>query len=386
MKHQRLVSVVVLLAAVVVGVAVADYIGMLFALMVLSTFLLSFILLPFSLIGLSLSPQHVLDTTRNERTIFPLKVVRRSFFPCGKVKIVFLLRNRFNGFSTKETVIIRPVKGESILSCPIQSPHIGMIDITVWRIWVYDLTGLIAVPLKGRGTTAFYTLPEGESVWDGAIVPQETEDNEETDPSRPGNSRPELFGVHEYIFGDSIRDIHWKLSARLDKMMVREYVRPIHHDVSLLLLNGGGGISPMAADKLMDVLFTLSLSLLQSNISHTLCWCEAGQMTVMRIQEENEIFLAVKRILSVRLCTSLELIEFLSGTLPLSSFQVVLAATTDERVGDSVRFKERDALLFVGETAPDSLFGRAPAVQALSEDKAESPKEAIAALLYQGVH
>ena len=142
----------------------------------------------------------------------------------------------------------------------------------------------------------------------------------------------------------------------------------------------------MAADKLMDVLFTLSLSLLQSNISHTLCWCEAGQMTVMRIQEENGIFLAVKRILSVRRCTSLELIEFLSGTLPLSSFQVVLAATTDERVGDSVRFKERDALLFVGETAPDSLFGRAPAVQALSEDKAESPKEAIAALLYQGVH
>lgn len=183
-----------------------------------------------------------------------------------------------------------------------RTPAIRRFPVT--RVWFYDLTGLLCIPRKVKGAASFCALPQIETARVRSVLPQEAEDSGEADPNRPGHSRPELFGVHEYVPGDPLRDIHWKLSARLDKMMVREYVRPVSRDIGLLLLNGGSGISPAAADKLADAAFSLSLSLVQADVRHTLCWCENGQAKTAPVQSEEDVFAAARAMLSVPLCPS----------------------------------------------------------------------------------
>lgn len=52
---------------------------------------------------------------------------------------------------------------------------------------------------------------------------------------KPGNDPGEIFAIREYIPGDAIRQIHWKLSEKCDKTMIREFGLQIANDVLVLL-------------------------------------------------------------------------------------------------------------------------------------------------------
>lgn len=45
----------------------------------------------------------------------------------------------------------------------------------------------------------------------------------------------EFFGVREYQDGDSIRIIDWKVSARLDELVVKEFEKPLGHSTFIML-------------------------------------------------------------------------------------------------------------------------------------------------------
>lgn len=386
MRRQRFLSLFILIASAVSGVLIADYIGAVFAMTVAGMFFCSFLLLPPSLFGLALSLDVPQDVQRGESTDLQVRLTRKGFCPCGSVRIVFSLQNRFTGHSAKESVIVRPVKGKSTLTLPVYAPHVGNTEISVTRIWFYDLTGLLCIPRKVKNAVSFCALPQSETAPVRSVLPQEAEDSGDADPNLPGHSRPELFGVHEYVPGDPLRDIHWKLSARLDKMMVREYVRPISRDMGLLLLNGGSGISVAAADRLADATFSLSLSLVQADIRHTLCWCENGQAKTVLVQSEEDVFAAARAMLSVPLCPSDILCSFLHGTLPPAALRVIFAVSNDETVIRSLLPKEHDRLLFIGDDVPPLFAERISVCKASPVDSPEAPVAAAALLLDQGVY
>lgn len=386
MRRQRFLSLFILIASAVSGVLIADYIGAVFAMTVIGMFFCSFLLLPFSLFGLTLSLDAPQDVQRGENTNFQVRLTRKGFCPCGSVRIVFSLQNHFTGHSSKESVIVRPVKGKSTLTLPVYAPHVGNTEIAVTCVWFYDLTGLLCIPRKMKGAASFCALPQSETAPVRSISPQEAEDSGEVDPNRPGHSRPDLFGVHEYVPGDPLRDIHWKLSARLDKMMVREYVRPVSRDMGLLLLNGGSGISLAAADRLADAAFSLSLSLVQADVRHTLCWCENGQAKTALVQSEEDVFAAARAVLSVPLCPSDMLCGFLHSALPPAALRVIFAASDEESVILSLLPREHDRLFFIGDDVPPLFAERISVCRASSVHSPETPAAAVALLLDQGVY
>ncbi len=386
MSRRRFLSLFILIASAVSGVLIADYIGAVFAMTVIGMFCCSFLLLPFSLLGLTLSLDNPQDVQRGGNADLQVHLTRKGFCPCGSVKIIFSLQNHFTGHSSKESVIVQPVKGKSTLALPVHAPHAGNTEISVTRIWFYDLTGLLCIPRKVKGAASFCALPQSETARVRSVLPQEAEDSGEADPNRPGHSRPELFGVHEYVPGDPLRDIHWKLSARLDKMMVREYVRPVSRDIGLLLLNGGSGISPAAADKLADAAFSLSLSLVQADIRHTLCWCENGQAKTAPVQSEEDVFAAARAMLSVPLCPSDMLCSFLHSALPPAALRVIFAASEDETVIRSLLPREHDRLFFIGDDVPPLFAERISVCKASPVHSPESPAASAALLLDQGVY
>lgn len=52
--------------------------------------------------------------------------------------------------------------------------------------------------------------------------------------SRPGDDPGETYDIREYRSGDSIRQIHWKLSGKLDDIMIREKSFPVDDTVLIL--------------------------------------------------------------------------------------------------------------------------------------------------------
>ena len=48
------------------------------------------------------------------------------------------------------------------------------------------------------------------------------------------NDQSEMYDVREYIPGDDIRSVHWKLSSKVDQLLLRQASDPTHYHVVLL--------------------------------------------------------------------------------------------------------------------------------------------------------
>ena len=75
--------------------------------------------------------------------------------------------------------------------------------------------------------------------------------------ARPGDDPGETFDIREYQEGDSIRQIHWKLTGKLDKMMIRQRSFPVDDTVLILA-------EPFLKEKAPAVAQTLGRSVCRS--------------------------------------------------------------------------------------------------------------------------
>ena len=84
---------------------------------------------------------------------------------------------------------------------------------------------------------------------------------------KPGDDPTELFALRDYREGDRLSRIHWKLSQKMGRTLVKELGLPLSdHLLFLLDLNGGG----LEADLLLDALASLSSALTEGE--HATGW------------------------------------------------------------------------------------------------------------------
>ena len=89
--------------------------------------------------------------------------------------------------------------------------------------------------------------------------------------SRPGDDPGETYDIREYRSGDSIRQIHWKLSGKLDDIMIREKSFPVDDTVLILAEAFQADRDPQRAETVAEVFSAVLQSFMEKKIS-----CQAG--------------------------------------------------------------------------------------------------------------
>lgn len=108
-------------------------------------------------------------------------------------------------------------------------------------------------------------------------------DTEPASTLRPGNDPSETFQIREYAPGDPIRQIHWKLSEKSGKTLVRDFGLPVVRSMLLLIETGGGReIPPDRMEQCLELLASLSAALTGQGIRHRIaqreiCSAEDGE-------------------------------------------------------------------------------------------------------------
>ncbi len=98
----------------------------------------------------------------------------------------------------------------------------GAIVASNWVLESSDPLGFFRFRRKGANGEIGLVLPRFTSL---SSVPQARELEASVSAPRAGSGM-ELFGVREYRPGDPLRRIHWRSSARLGELVVREYEPP----------------------------------------------------------------------------------------------------------------------------------------------------------------
>ncbi len=176
--------------------------------------------------------------------------------------------NLFTRVRAERLVPLRPGKSE-----PLELPAnaCGLYEIRS-ALQLQDALGLFFAEVPGDAPQRAMILPE---LFLPRIIFREEMDSGEGETysrERPGQDPGEFFGVREYVPGDPIRQIHWKLSEKTDKAMVREFGLPVSHRTVLAFSGQGAAGSEETLDAMARVFFSVSRSLAASEEPHLLLW------------------------------------------------------------------------------------------------------------------
>ena len=106
---------------------------------------------------------------------------------------------------------------------------------SIKKAYVYDLFHLWKLPIK-LGTDA-YTVVFPRMMDVNLVVSGRTmgaNNDEGMAQNRKGNDHSEMFDLKDYMPGDDVRSIHWKLSCKAENLIIRESSNPSHYSIVML--------------------------------------------------------------------------------------------------------------------------------------------------------
>lgn len=145
-------------------------------------------------------------------------------FPIGlfTADIELSVENRFfpNEMTHKLSIPIARKKNSFII--PVEVEEIGLISVTVKKITIYDYLSLFKRTSEEKLELSVPVLPKDRAIGDfPPAVPKDGPD-EYTESDSTGNISSDVKEIREYRPGDRLQRIHWKLSAKLDDLFVKE--------------------------------------------------------------------------------------------------------------------------------------------------------------------
>lgn len=215
---------------------------------------------------------------RGHGTDLGLALRNDSFLVCSRATADIYVSDLFGGRNDAQaTVFMMPAKASVDFNFGVDMTHVGIYEMGIDRVRLYDFTGLAhrTLPLSGRFTAT--VLPRIHPVEelrfsDDDAVPT----NNHTRSAVLGGF--DYTGVREYEMGDPMKQIHWKLSAHTREYMTKLRESNQQQEYAVLL---DFASLPFGTNELLmevnDALIETALSLMSEvanhDLAHKLLFC-----------------------------------------------------------------------------------------------------------------
>ena len=235
--------------------------------------------------------------TRGESAEGMLTLTRAGGKPLRRVTAALALDNALTGEHEALPADCRIPRGAPGRTAFVLHPaHCGTVRVRIASLTVRDPLGLFVRRLPDGGAEArLCVLPRLSPVTaELAETGDLPEDTERWSQQRPGNDPGETFGIREYVPGDPLRLIHWKLSEKTDRLQVRELGLPEADRLLLLLETAGADADTL--DGMLDLLASVSEALAAAELAHTVGWRDGAGFAEYRVENRAETRALTERI------------------------------------------------------------------------------------------
>lgn len=205
-----------------------------------------------------------------------ISVKNKGIFAAGR----FQIRIRF-GYRYGKKRRIRMVgtaggTGESQLFFEMDTPYCGLLELELERVWFYDYLSLFSARKKQKDKMQLLVLPKEQA----SLIQENLEWNKrelflETWRKSGENEQMEVKQLREYQQGDDIRRIHWKQSARMQRLWVKELEQESDASADLFLELSGEEPTAKGMNCFYQVIAAILLGLMQQVKRVVVHWFEA---------------------------------------------------------------------------------------------------------------
>lgn len=183
-------------------------------------------------------------------------------------------------------------------SLHIEAKHCGMLQASLQEFYICDMCNLFIMPVQLEEKAELFILPPKEEIEiDIEYIKEGAGEDEEMNVEK-GDDPSILLDIRSYIPGDRMQRVHWKLTARQDELMVKEYGEAKSRDIHILLELYGKEVSPAFPEAVIRVFYSLGLAFLATNNMFSVSWWDAalGEIVLMPVGKEDDLYEALWRM------------------------------------------------------------------------------------------
>lgn len=265
------------------------------------------------------------EVEKNQEVPFQIEISNDSY---GGLVNVTLELEVGNGFATDlvPTTLNAPLSSHGVtkVEYPIRSRYAGSMEVQVKGIVLYDLLSFHSVRKEMQEGCQIYAMPHGKSDFDWNLNDYEMGMEEAEESNCKGNDFSDVSQIREYIPGDSIRDIHWKLSAKRDDIMVKDRLRMSSQKLRILFQVHRTAVEQV--DNALEYLASGGYFLIENQVPVTLYfWSEKYQeIREKKAERKEEWDEAVMQVIYER-----------AGAVAEEQFQVLFSENSYLRIDES---------------------------------------------------
>ena len=281
--------------------------------------------LPLNLLAakkLKLTAKMPVNLKKNCEGVVELTVQNPSLFPICLCACRIRLENQLNGETQHMTLScgVWPKKSQTVRAA-FGSPFCGRIRLSVDAVRLYDCFGLVGVRARTDAHAASVVQPDSfpQSL---LLTPSSArvEEAEDYSTERPGSDLSEIFQIRDYVPGDSPRQVHWKLSQKYCKLIVKDASLPITRSAALFWERTEEAPISARTDAEAEIVVSLCRSLLAQSVQFTLCWNENGQLVRHLVRDLDELIALLPRLLTAKPESGLSGAHLLLQTVPAGAY------------------------------------------------------------------
>lgn len=196
-----------------------------------------------------------------------VRLESKTGLPVGKTVAWLQLTNTATGQTQRKRISFRGNREYTL-----ESSFCGCIECKAESLWCYDLFGVLPVKLSCRQKKRILVMPGTFPVEVSSVLTQSRVEAAEYSPDRKGYDRSETFQIRDYVPGDSLQQIHWKLSSKMGELVVRDASLPVDRELMVFLDQTDPEQTPEQTDALLEAVISVSQALTEAGLPFTLAW------------------------------------------------------------------------------------------------------------------
>lgn len=257
-------------------------------------------------ISLACSVKPSCVVTQEVPVTFTLRRNNRS--PLGPVRIEAVFENSLYRDQSSRYIDLQPCENKTmIFEYPFYAENCGSMKIKVKSMYCYEMLGLFKIKHKVDISKEVLIYPKEMKLHVSLSRRLETRNaGNMYNQDKKGQDVSEVSKLRDYVPGDELHSIHWKLSGKLDHLIVKEFGNPSNYSTLILYEMAkscnGEKISNQCNDAVLTLAVFLSHAMMEMNLEHNVGRIIAGEfqnMPVYSIHTHEEMTLNL-------LCTPIE--------------------------------------------------------------------------------
>ena len=295
--------------------------------------------------------------TAGEAVSVRLRLHNRSFVALPGIRVQIAYCNAFVGEEEK-TELNFPLHAltKQTAYCDIRSDHIGLVRLQVSDMILHDYFHLFSMKIKIRQEYEISFLPEILPVSVG-LRPNTflNGDSDIFSKTKKGDDPSEVFAIRDYVGGDKLNRIHWKLSSKQDTLMVKDYSLPINNCVLILLELSTPNGDLTAIDAAVQTAISLSHCLCEAEIVHYISWYDpkGARFLKEKIKTGEDLYAVLGMLLASGISHQADSFTFWKKERDVYSHVAYISAVTEEGILQEISEMPYTSFYSVFEICPD---------------------------------